>query len=62
MLIREEPATELVVATRILARAERLAADGRGTLRAGEVVYVAEARAAGALVGAFPPGAILGRG
>lgn len=41
MLIREEPATELAIATRILARAERLAPDGRVTLRAGEVVYVA---------------------
>lgn len=41
VLIREEPATELVVATRVLARAERLAPDGRATLRTGEVVYVA---------------------
>lgn len=41
MLIREEPATELTVATRILAHAGALAADGRVALVAGEVVYTA---------------------
>ena len=41
MLIREDPATELTVATRILAHAEALAADGRVALLTGEVVYVA---------------------
>ena len=41
MLIREEPATELTVATRILAHAGALAADGRVALLTGEVVYVA---------------------
>ncbi len=41
MLIREEPATELTVATRILAHAGALAADGRVALLVGEVVYVA---------------------
>ena len=40
MLIREEPATEATVATRILARAGLLPAEGRVTVRAGEVVYV----------------------
>ena len=40
MLIREEPATELTVATRILAHAEALARDGRVVLVTGEVVYV----------------------
>lgn len=41
MLIREEPATELTIATRILARAAALAADGRVVVLTGEVVYVA---------------------
>jgi ribulose-5-phosphate 4-epimerase/fuculose-1-phosphate aldolase len=41
VLIREQPATELTVATRILARAGALAADGRLTLRLRDVVYVA---------------------
>ena len=43
MLIREDPATELTVATRILAHANALAADGRVALLTGEVVYVAGA-------------------
>lgn len=41
MLIREEPATELTVATRILAHADALALEGRVALLTGEVVYVA---------------------
>ena len=41
MLIREDPATELTVATRILAHTDALAADGRVALLTGEVVYVA---------------------
>ncbi len=41
MLIREQPATELTVATRILARADALAPSGRLTLRLREVLYVA---------------------
>jgi len=41
VLIREEPATELTVATRILAHAGALAADGRVALVTGEVVYTA---------------------
>ena len=40
VLIREHPATELTVATRILARADALAPDGRITLRLNDVVYV----------------------
>jgi hypothetical protein len=40
VLIREQPATELTVATRILARAGALAPDGRLTLRLNDVVYV----------------------
>lgn len=40
MLIREHPATELTVATRILARAAALAPDGRITLRLHDVLYV----------------------
>ena len=43
MLIREEPATELTVATRILAHAGALADDGRAALLTGEVVYIAAA-------------------
>lgn len=41
MLIRERPATELTVATRILARADALAPEGRITLRLHDVLYVA---------------------
>jgi hypothetical protein len=41
VLIREDPATELTVATRILVHANALAADGRVALLTGEVVYVA---------------------
>ncbi len=40
MLIREEPATELCVATRILAHGGALAPDGRVALVTGEVVYI----------------------
>ena len=40
MLIREEPATDLTVATRILAHEGALADDGRVALVTGEVVYV----------------------
>ena len=40
MLIREQPATELTVATRILARADALAPEGRITLRLNDVLYV----------------------
>jgi hypothetical protein len=40
MLVREQPATELVIATRILARAGALAAEGRITLRLNDVVYI----------------------
>jgi len=43
VLIREDPATELTVATRILAQADALASDGRVALLVGEVVYVAGA-------------------
>ena len=43
MLIREDPATELTVATRILSHTDALAADGRVVLLTGEVVYVAGA-------------------
>ncbi len=41
MLIREQPATELTVATRILARTGALDDTGRITMRLGDVVYVA---------------------
>lgn len=41
VLIREQPATELTVATRILARADALAPNGRITLRLNDVLYVA---------------------
>lgn len=41
MLIREEPATELTVATRIAAHAGALADVGRIALLTGEVVYIA---------------------
>jgi hypothetical protein len=41
VLIREEPATELTVATRILAHGGALAPDGHVALLTGEVVYVA---------------------
>lgn len=40
VLIREHPATELTVATRILARADAIAPDGRITLRLNDVLYV----------------------
>jgi ribulose-5-phosphate 4-epimerase/fuculose-1-phosphate aldolase len=40
VLIREHPATELTVATRILARADALAPEGRITLRLNDVLYV----------------------
>jgi ribulose-5-phosphate 4-epimerase/fuculose-1-phosphate aldolase len=40
MLVREQPATELTIATRILARAGVLAANGRLTLRLEDVVYI----------------------
>jgi hypothetical protein len=40
MLVREQPATELVIATRILARAGALADGGRITLRLNDVVYI----------------------
>jgi hypothetical protein len=43
VLIREDPATELTVATRILAHTDALAADGRVALLTGEVVYLAGA-------------------
>ncbi|HUQ42130.1 MAG TPA: hypothetical protein VM052_06495 [Candidatus Limnocylindrales bacterium] len=38
--MREQPATELTIATRILARAGALAADDRITLRLKDVVYI----------------------
>ena len=41
MMIREQPATDLTVATRILARAGALGDTGRITMRLGDVVYVA---------------------
>ena len=41
VLIREQPATELTVATRILSRADALAPEGRITLRLNDVLYVA---------------------
>ena len=41
MLIREEPATALTVATRILAHEQALSTDGRVALLTGEVVYLA---------------------
>ncbi len=41
VLIRDQPATELTIATRILARADALAPDGRITLRLHDVLYVA---------------------
>ncbi len=40
MLVREQPATELTIATRILARAGALATDDRITLRLNDVLYV----------------------
>lgn len=43
MLIREQPATELTVATRIVAHAGALADDGRVALLTGEVVYIGAA-------------------
>jgi hypothetical protein len=41
VLIRDQPATDLTVATRILARADALAPNGRITLRLQDVLYVA---------------------
>lgn len=41
VLIREQPSTELTVATRILARADALAPEGRITLRLNDVLYLA---------------------
>ena len=41
MLVREQPATDLTIATRILARADALAPDGRATLRLHDVMYIA---------------------
>ena len=40
MLVREQPATELTIATRILARAGALAGDRRITLRLRDVMYI----------------------
>lgn len=40
MLVREQPATELTIATRILARAGVLASDARITLRLHDVLYI----------------------
>ena len=40
MLVREQPATELAIATRILARAGALAPNGRVTLRLHDVLYI----------------------
>ncbi len=40
VLVREQPATDLTIATRILARAGALAPDGRVTLRLGDVMYI----------------------
>lgn len=40
MLVREQPATELTIATRILARAGALSSDGRVTVRLHDVVYI----------------------
>jgi hypothetical protein len=40
MLVREQPATDLTIATRILSRAGALATDGRVTLRLNDVLYI----------------------
>lgn len=40
MLVREQPATELTIATRILARAGALASEDRITLRLNDVLYI----------------------
>lgn len=40
MLVREQPATELTIATRILARAGALASEDRITLRLSDVLYI----------------------
>jgi hypothetical protein len=40
MLVREQPATELTIATRIVSRAGALAPDGRITLRLNDVLYI----------------------
>jgi hypothetical protein len=41
VLIRDQPATELTIATRILAHADALAPQGRVTLRLHDVLYIA---------------------
>ena len=41
MLVREQPATDLTIATRILSRAGALAPDDRITLRLSDVLYIA---------------------
>lgn len=40
VLVREQPATELTIATRILARAGALATNGRVSFRLGDVLYI----------------------
>ena len=40
MLVREQPATELTIATRILARAGALTSESRITLRLHDVIYI----------------------
>lgn len=40
MLVREQPATDLAIATRILARAGALPPDGRVTVRLNDVLYI----------------------
>lgn len=40
MLVREQPATDLAIATRILSRAGALTANGRVTVRLQDVVYI----------------------
>ena len=45
MLVREQPATDLAIATRILARAGALSAGGRITVRLQDVVYIGGAGA-----------------
>src|SRR5712692_2342646 len=40
MLVREQPATDLTIATRILSRAGALVADARVTLRLNDVLYI----------------------
>lgn len=41
MLVREQPATDLTIATRILARAGALSPEGRVTVRLHDVLYIA---------------------